>query len=325
MQEIFGIIYKTTNLINGKVYIGQTIKKLSERKTKHYYDAKNNNTYFSRALIKYGFENFGWEIIDCAELDSDELNYLEEYWIKFYNSNDARCGYNLTKGGSGCSGYKFEFSFNNEFNNSNCNKALIIDEILPLLKEDLTFTEIAKKLKTEKRSIERRLKWFDKDLYREYKEKQKILYFSKNKGKNHTNYIDICDIELKEIKQKIIDNNYKTKEVFEEYPYRKEIIFERLRDKYPNFWRKILSNLSKGENNSFYGKTHSKETKNKISEKNSKYISEETFLAIKKDIELDIKLKGRTNFSKLSKKYSINEKTLKRRIQKKYPDILEVK
>ena len=86
------IIYKTTNNINGKIYIGQ--------------DKNNNPHYFGSgkklksAIKKYGKENFIKEILE--ECDSKEiLNEREIYWIDFYNSRDAFVGYNISLGGDG--------------------------------------------------------------------------------------------------------------------------------------------------------------------------------------------------------------------------------
>jgi len=91
------IIYKTTNLINGKIYVGQ--------------DSKNNPRYLgsgvwlNRAIEKYGKENFKKEVIDLAE-SKEELNEKEKYWIKFYNCK-VPFGYNLTDGGESPAGYIF--------------------------------------------------------------------------------------------------------------------------------------------------------------------------------------------------------------------------
>ena len=74
------IIYKATNKINGKVYIGQTINSLEHRKSGHERDAhckKKSTVYFHNALLKYGFENFNWEVIkECAS--QKELDYYED-------------------------------------------------------------------------------------------------------------------------------------------------------------------------------------------------------------------------------------------------------
>lgn len=85
------IIYKTTCLINGKIYIGQS---------------KYNNKYYLgsgkillKALSKYGRQNFIKEILE--ECSHEELNYLEIKYINEYNSTDKNIGYNLEKGGCG--------------------------------------------------------------------------------------------------------------------------------------------------------------------------------------------------------------------------------
>lgn len=93
------IIYKVTNLTNGKVYIGKTITKLSKRKVRHYTSAKRGSeTNFHRALRIYPVECFEWEILYEAH-NSHELNELEINYIKEYNSYEK--GYNMTEGGDG--------------------------------------------------------------------------------------------------------------------------------------------------------------------------------------------------------------------------------
>lgn len=88
------IIYKATSP-SGKIYIGQTIQELKNRIKSHKSYAKNgSNTYFYRAVRKYGFENFKWEIIDKANTQN-ELNKKEVYWIEQYKNNL----YNTQEGG----------------------------------------------------------------------------------------------------------------------------------------------------------------------------------------------------------------------------------
>jgi len=89
-------IYKTTNLINGKIYIGQSTKSIKE--TKNYLGS--GQPYFINALKKYGKENFKKEILEvCNSLE--ELNKKEKFWIKEFNSLNSNIGYNLQNGGSG--------------------------------------------------------------------------------------------------------------------------------------------------------------------------------------------------------------------------------
>lgn len=99
----FGRIYKYTNLINNKVYIGQTKKSLEQRHKNHL-NQLNDNTYFHRAIIKYGINNFKLELIE-DNIPYDELDNREKYWIKYYDSfHTSGKGYNLTEGGQWGSG-----------------------------------------------------------------------------------------------------------------------------------------------------------------------------------------------------------------------------
>ena len=92
------IIYKITNQINNKIYIGQTVQELKERWSSHKYNFKSNqNIFLYRAMRKYGIENFTIEEIGGANSQS-ELNYKE--WLFIHNFNSlAPNGYNLRDGG----------------------------------------------------------------------------------------------------------------------------------------------------------------------------------------------------------------------------------
>lgn len=93
------IVYKATNNINNKVYIGITTKTLEHRKSIHKKDSKTKDTYFYKAIRKYGFENFSWEVIDTAS-SIEELHQKEIAYIKQYDSFDNKeKGYNTTSGG----------------------------------------------------------------------------------------------------------------------------------------------------------------------------------------------------------------------------------
>lgn len=91
------IIYKVTNKIDGKVYIGQTRRSLNQRMSEHL--SSGRTSYFDRALNKYGLQSFIVEIIDKAET-KEELNEKEQYYIRFFNCKVPN-GYNLTDGGEG--------------------------------------------------------------------------------------------------------------------------------------------------------------------------------------------------------------------------------
>lgn len=92
------IIYKATNILNNLSYIGLTTRTLSERKHEHLRHIDNENTYFHKALKKYGADNFHWEIIDNSANSREELAELEKHYIKELNTL-APNGYNITSGG----------------------------------------------------------------------------------------------------------------------------------------------------------------------------------------------------------------------------------
>lgn len=91
-------IYKVTNTINGKIYIGKT-SQFKERKWQHERCYKKEDCRFHRAIQYYGKDKFNWEIID--ETNSlDKAYELEKKYIKEYSSYHPK-GYNMTKGGAG--------------------------------------------------------------------------------------------------------------------------------------------------------------------------------------------------------------------------------
>lgn len=96
---LVGIIYKVTNSINGKIYIGKTTKGLDRRRSEHTRFIKPI-TAFQRALHKYGKNEFVWEIIYECE-SPEELNNAEKEMIAKYQSNKLGIGYNMTPGGDG--------------------------------------------------------------------------------------------------------------------------------------------------------------------------------------------------------------------------------
>ena len=88
-------IYKTTNLLNGKIYVG---KRVYRKKDDGWY--LGSGIYLKRAIKKYGRENFKKEILEWC----DNKSYLcqrEIYWINQLNSTNPKIGYNLSLGGEG--------------------------------------------------------------------------------------------------------------------------------------------------------------------------------------------------------------------------------
>jgi len=92
-------IYKISNLVNGKIYIGQSVD-VYDRIAHHKAELRNNrhsNKYLQYSWNKYGEENFSFEIIESCK--RNELNNREQYWISYYDSYNN--GYNHTLGGDG--------------------------------------------------------------------------------------------------------------------------------------------------------------------------------------------------------------------------------
>lgn len=116
---MIGGVYKITNKLNGKIYIGQSIRPLTRWK-EHQYSSINatDRSYdypIHKAMRKYGIDNFSFEIIESIEENSqkalvDKLHKLEIYYIGFYDSYNK--GYNATHGGDGHYGLRGEQSPN---------------------------------------------------------------------------------------------------------------------------------------------------------------------------------------------------------------------
>lgn len=98
----YGFIYETTNLVNGKKYIGQ--KKIdNEGRWKNYL---GSGVLLKQAIKKYGKANFKREILEFA-YDNDELNKLEVEYIEKYQCVSSDKYYNLVEGGGTVTGLKF--------------------------------------------------------------------------------------------------------------------------------------------------------------------------------------------------------------------------
>lgn len=90
-------IYKITNNINGKIYIGKTEFNIEKRFKEHIRDSKKDykNRPLYKAMNKYGTENFSIELVEKTSIPEER----EKYWIEYYGS--FKYGYNATLGGDG--------------------------------------------------------------------------------------------------------------------------------------------------------------------------------------------------------------------------------
>lgn len=282
------IIYKTTNLVNGKIYIGQ--------------DKNNNHTYLGSGKIlhlafqKHGIENFNKEIIEECE-SIEELNEREKYWISFYNSTNRSIGYNIALGGNGgdtLSKHPNKKEIGNRIGESN--KRLWEDEVYKT-----KMSEIRKNQVTE-----------------ETREKLSKL----SKGENNPNYGKHHSEEIKnKIRTKAI-GRIVTEET------RKKISEANTGKLGNNWSDEQKRNHSKlmSEKNPFKGKTHTNEVKQRISEANKKPKSKEHKRKISETLKgnkpgnmVQVEIEGMLyeSVTDASIKTGINMSTLRNRIKSK--------
>ena len=138
-------IYKVTNNITGKVYIGQS-KDIESRWDSHIKTGPKNYEKFKKnkfynAIKEYGIENFSFEIIE--ETSEELLDERERYWIEYYNSYYD--GYNGTKGGQGHE-----------------SKIFSAEEIQLLWDKGNSITEIADQMNCSISTVKRRLIHYEK-------------------------------------------------------------------------------------------------------------------------------------------------------------------
>lgn len=175
-------IYKYTNNINNKVYIGQSIdlqrRQYCHKSSAYNPNAEDYNSQFHQAIRKYGIENFSYEVI--AEISNDEyskqmLDDLEKYFIKYYNSFEN--GYNATPGGEDIPQRSHEGETNG--------RALLKEEDVVYIREcynaHIPFKQIYEEYKDKisKRGLQK-IWWFDtwKNIHPEYHSEENRYWHS---------------------------------------------------------------------------------------------------------------------------------------------------
>ena len=119
-------IYKATNSINGKSYIGFD-SAWPKRMNRHLENANyNREGKFYDAIRKYGWDKFQWEILYQSEDKEHTLNVMESHFIKEHNTFNR--GYNMTEGGEGCFGATSNKIWINDGHN---HKRLEKDQLIP--------------------------------------------------------------------------------------------------------------------------------------------------------------------------------------------------
>lgn len=173
-------IYKITNLVNKKIYIGQTINGISKRWNSHLH--KTGCRFLHNAILKYGKENFKIEPIEYCE--ESELDEKEVYWISYYHSTDRNIGYNILKGGN--NGRKGLYKLSSEE----------IQEIVKLESQGISHIEIGKKFNINRKTVTFILK-------REYEYKNKRVSLEERGDKEQIiNYIKTSNPRAKDVREK---------------------------------------------------------------------------------------------------------------------------
>ena len=96
---MYGVIYKITNKINGKSYVGKTTTPLKQRLASH----KCADTVIGKAIRKYGWKNFSVEVLEECDT-KEQLNERDFFWIAALNCKTPN-GYNRSDGGDEPTGY----------------------------------------------------------------------------------------------------------------------------------------------------------------------------------------------------------------------------
>jgi group I intron endonuclease len=250
------IIYKTTNLLNNKIYIGQ--------------DSNNNPKYLGsglllkKAIIKYGKDNFKKEIIEFCD-NKKHLNEREKYWIEEFKSMDKSVGYNLSEGGFGGNTYTEETK----------------KKISDMMKNRIVSEETRKKMSNARKgtihttesktkmSIAHKGKILSNEHIEKIRENSKNSIkseeFLDNVG-NITKYWPKGSKHTEETKNKMSEYHKENPVRFWLNKKRDIISIEKAKESNKDFKHsKEHKEKIKGSGNPFYGKEHTEEAKMKIS------------------------------------------------------------
>lgn len=138
MESLTGIVYKISNSVNDKIYIGSTTRKLSLRWTEHKKMSKKGSRPLYKEMREFGVDKFLIEVIEVVDVKN--LLNREAFWISYYKSYDA--GYNISRTGTSCS----KFTKND------------VNDIIKLSKSGNTLAEISRTYSCDPNTISALLK-----------------------------------------------------------------------------------------------------------------------------------------------------------------------
>ena len=117
-------VYLLLNKINGKIYIGRSVNLCKRIRGEYKYCSPtsyhSNNRIITKAIRKYGWENFEVSILEFD--DKNNLTDLEIYWINHYDATNPNIGYNILKFGNESTGYKHSELTKQKISKSNMGK-----------------------------------------------------------------------------------------------------------------------------------------------------------------------------------------------------------
>lgn len=225
-------IYKVTNTINGKIYIGLCTNQPHESE-----DYLGSGVLILKAISKYGKENFRKEILEQGIENIQKLNEREIFWIEKHNSIDRNVGYNISEGGSGTKGVK-----------------KTLEE-----KERLRNLNLGKKQSTE--TIEKRAKK-TRGLKRTEETRRKISTYYKNKFSDPSSHPMYGKKHSEETRKKMSESHKGIPGKIPSEETRKKMSESQKGKKLSKETKEKIGNLKRGVT----GHLHSEETRKKMSE-----------------------------------------------------------
>ena len=273
-----GYVYKITNTVNNKAYIGISIHEPEKRRIRqHLSGSKEGNRLIARAIKKYGKDAFTYEILEANVFD-EFLPDLEVAYIANFNTV-APHGYNLTSGGEhaipseetrrkmseSLKGRTLSEEHRRKISDAGKNRSAETHRKISEANKNPsaeTRRKISDALKGKPRSAETRRKLSEANKGKKHSEETRRKLSEAHKGEKNHNFGKPMSAEQK---RKISEANKGKKRTAEQ---RRKISDANKGKKHSAEARRKISDAKSGENHHLFGKNHSAETRRKMSEAN---------------------------------------------------------